>query len=148
GSLVAVAAAALITFWPQAGVIGQDLYVGNFVDLDPAPGATLDPFCGHRTYDTHTGDDVTFRSFRAIRIGLPVFSVSDGTVVESATGGFDFHYGTNTSPYDNHVSIRTADGLTFVYGHLRHDVKLRRGDVVRAGQQVGWAASSGNSSWP
>jgi hypothetical protein len=49
GQLVAAAFAAL-AFWPQAGVLGQDLYYANSVDLDPAAGATLDPFCGHRTY--------------------------------------------------------------------------------------------------
>jgi hypothetical protein len=101
-----------------------------------------------RTYDTHTGDDVTIRSFREVLIGVPVFSLTDGTVIESVHGGFDFHYGRNTSPYDNHVSIAAADGRSMVYGHLRHDVTLRRGDVVRAGQQIGWTASSGNSSWP
>jgi hypothetical protein len=52
GHLVAAAAAA-IAFWPQGGVLGQDLYFANSVDLDPAAGATLDPWCGTRTYDTH-----------------------------------------------------------------------------------------------
>jgi hypothetical protein len=136
------------TFWPQSGVLGQDLYLTNFVDLDAAPGSTLDPLCGNRTYDGHTGDDIVIRSFREIAIGVPVFSLTDGTVQEAARGGYDFHYGRNTSPNDNHVVVVAPDGRTLVYGHLRHDVKLRRGDTVQAGQQIGWTASSGNSSWP
>jgi hypothetical protein len=136
------------TFWPQSGLLGQDLYVTNFVDLDAAPGSTLDPMCGHRTYDTHTGDDVVIRSFREITIGVPVFSLTDGAVQEAARGGYDFHHGRDTSPNDNHVVVVAPDGRTLVYGHLRHDVTLRRGDTVRAGQQIGWTASSGNSSWP
>ena len=148
GQLVALLAAAAFTFWPQSGVLGRDLYLANTVDLDPAAGATLDPFCGHRTYDTHTGDDVVIRSFREITIGVPVFSLTDGTVIDAPRGGYDFHYGQNTSPYDNHISLKADDGRSFVYGHLRHDVTLRRGDRVRAGQQIGWTASSGNSSWP
>jgi hypothetical protein len=40
GHLVAAAFAAL-AFWPQAGVLGQDLYYANSVDLDPAAGTTL-----------------------------------------------------------------------------------------------------------
>jgi hypothetical protein len=42
GSLVATVFAAF-AFWPQAGVLGQDLYFTNSVDLDPAAAATLDP---------------------------------------------------------------------------------------------------------
>src|SRR5512140_1208722 len=159
--LLAVAAVALVcvgvafadagppfSFWPQGGVIGQDLYLANFVDLDPSDGGTLDPFCGHRTYDTHTGDDVTIRSFREQSIGVPIFSATDGIVHEVVDGNFDLHYGTHTSPYDNHVIVDAPDGRILVYGHLRRGIVLKRGSTVRAGQQIGWNGSSGNSSWP
>jgi hypothetical protein len=142
------AALAAIAFWPQAGVLGQDLYYANSVDLDPAQGAILDPWCGQRTYDGHTGVDVTMRSFREVQIGVPVFSVSDGTITEVQDGEFDFHSGPTVSLYDNHLIVASTDGRLFVYGHLRHGLTLRRGAVVRAGQQIAWAASSGNSSWP
>lgn len=52
-------------------MLGQDLTLVNSVDLDPSAGATLDPWCGHRTYDGHTGEDVFVRSFRD-------FEVQDG----------------------------------------------------------------------
>lgn len=148
GPLVAALAAAVFTFWPQSGLIGQDLYLTNFADLEPAPGRTLDPFCGTRTYDGHSGIDVIIRSFREIAIGVPVYSATDGRVQEVARGGFDFRWGSDTRPADNHVVIVAPDGRTLVYGHLRHDIALRRGDTVRAGRQIGWTASSGNSSWP
>jgi peptidase M23-like protein len=147
GPLVATALAAL-AFWPQAGVLGQDLYYANSVDLDPAAGATLDPWCGHRTYDTHTGDDITMRSFREVKIGVPVFSVSDGTITEVQDGMYDFHYGTTVSQFDNHLIVQAPDGRFFVYGHLRHGLTWKRGQTVHAGEQIAWAASSGNSSWP
>ena len=150
GHLVAkVAAAAVFSFWPQGGILGQDLTFVNSVDLDPAAGATLDPWCGTRTYDTHTGDDVTYRSFREIKIGVPVFSLTDGTVSEVQDGLNDFRYGPNLGPrFDNHVVVDAGDGRRFVYGHLRHNLTLQRGDVVHAGQQIAWSASSGNSAWP
>jgi hypothetical protein len=147
GQLVAAAFAAL-AFWPQAGVLGQDLYYANSVDLDPAAGATLDPFCGHRTYDTHSGVDVTMRSFREVKIGVPVFSVSDGTITEVQDGMFDFRFGPTVSTFDNHLIVQAPDGRFFVYGHLRNGLKWKRGQSVHAGQQLAWAASSGNSSWP
>jgi Peptidase family M23 len=147
GPLVATVFAAF-AFWPQAGVLGQDLYFTNSVDLDPAAAATLDPWCGSRTYDTHTGDDVVIRSFREAAIGVPVFSVTDGTVSEVQDGFYDWSYGTHTQPFDNHVDVTAPDGRIFVYGHLRHGLKLKRGVKVRTGQQLGWSGSSGNSSWP
>ena len=150
GPLVAkLAAAAVFAFWPQGGLLGQDLTLTNSVDLDPAAGATLDPWCGHRTYDTHTGEDVVFRSFREIKIGVPVFSLTDGTVYEVQDGLNDFRFGPNLGPrFDNHIVVDAGDGRRFVYGHLRHNLTLKRGDVVHAGQQIAWSASSGNSSWP
>jgi len=146
--MLVAALLAAFTFWPQAGVLGQDLYYTNSVDLDAAPGATLDPWCGHRTYDTHSGVDVVIRSFREVEIGVPIFSLTDGKVVEVQDGFYDFHYGSNTSPFDNHVIIDAPDGRFLVYGHLRHVLKWKRGQTVREGQQLGLNGSSGNSSWP
>jgi Peptidase family M23 len=147
GQLVAAVLAAF-SFWPQAGVLGQDLYFTNSVDLDTAAGATLDPWCGHRTYDGHTGDDVVIRSFREVEIGVPIFSLTDGKVAEVQDGFYDFRYGTNTSPFDNHIAIQAPDGRFLLYGHLRHGLEWKRGQTVRAGQQLGLNGSSGNSSWP
>jgi hypothetical protein len=90
--VAALAASAVFAFWPQGGVLGEDLTVANSVDLDPAAGATLDPWCGHRTYDGHNGEDVTVRSFREVQIGVPVFSLTDGTVWEVQDGQYDFQF--------------------------------------------------------
>ena len=62
------------TFFPLAGVLWQDLYIVNFVDLDPADGAVKDFACAGQTYDTHTGEDAIIRSFREQAIGVPVFA--------------------------------------------------------------------------
>jgi Peptidase family M23 len=146
--VAALAASAVFAFWPQGGVLGEDLTVANSVDLDPAAGATLDPWCGHRTYDGHNGEDVTVRSFREVQIGVPVFSLTDGTVWEVQDGQYDFQFGPTKSTFDNHLIVQTSEGRYFVYGHLRHGLQWHRGQHVRAGGQVGWSASSGNSSWP
>jgi murein DD-endopeptidase MepM/ murein hydrolase activator NlpD len=135
-------------FWPQGGILGQDLYLSNTTDLDPRPGVLLDPFCGTRTYDGHTGIDVTIRSFREVTIGVPVFAALDGEVTEAVDDYTDFHFGTDTSPYDNHVIVGSPGDQYTVYGHFRIGILVHRGERVHAGQQLGWTGSSGNSSAP
>jgi hypothetical protein len=136
-----------MTFYPQAGILWRDLYVNNFVDLDPGPGL-LDYACGTQTYDGHTGIDSEIRSFREVEIGVPIFAVLDGRVIQVTKGLYDRNHGSQRTPFDNNVVLEHGPGRFTVYGHLRKDVPVRRGQEVRAGQQVGWTASSGNSTWP
>src|SRR5262245_21907964 len=136
-----------LPFYPQAGVIGRDLYVANHVDLDSGPGIR-DFACGSQTYDGHTGQDSIIRSFREMDIGVPVFAVLDGEVISTQDGFYDHEFGPTRSQFDNHVVVQHGPGRFTIYGHLRRGLTLRRGDKVVAGQQLGWTASSGNSSWP
>lgn len=139
---------ATFPFYPQAGILWKDLYFANFVDLDPGPG-TLDWNCGHQTYDTHSGEDSIIRSFREKRIGVPVFAAIDGTVVDVSDLLPDEHVYETMTAVDNHVIISSRDReIHTVYGHLRKGVLVRVGQHVVAGQQLGWTASSGHSSWP
>ena len=141
--------AQLLGFYPQAGLIGQDLYVTNFVDLDEGPGVR-DFACGSHSYDGHSGIDTIIRSFREARIGVPVFAALDGRVlsVQQAVGG-DFNYGPTVSRFDNHVVLDHGGDQQTVYGHLMwKSIKVKRGQWVLAGTQIGLTASSGNSSWP
>ena len=135
------------TFYPQAGILWQDLYPNNFVDLDPGPGIR-DYRCGTQTYDGHTGTDSDIRSFREMDIGVPVFAALDGRVISVQDGEYDRRYGPTQSRFDNHVVVEHGTGRFTIYGHLRKGIALKRNDRVVAGQQVGWTASSGNSSWP
>jgi Peptidase family M23 len=136
-------------FFPQAGILWQDLFVYNFVDLDPG-GGTLDWSCSHQTYDTHTGEDSIIRSFREQAIGVPVFAALDGRVTEVQGPNWpDDSWGTDTRPNDNHVVIAHANRQETVYGHLkRGSISVRVGERVLAGQQIGLTGSSGNSSGP
>jgi murein DD-endopeptidase MepM/ murein hydrolase activator NlpD len=136
-----------LTFYPQAGILWQDLYPANFVDLDQGPGLR-DFACGTQTYDGHTGIDTTIRSFREMDIGVPVFAALDGRVLSVQDGEFDRNFGPRAPRFDNHVVVEHGTGRFTIYGHLRKGIKLKRNDKVVAGQQIGWTASSGNSSWP
>jgi murein DD-endopeptidase MepM/ murein hydrolase activator NlpD len=137
-----------LAFYPQAGILGQDVFVNNFVDLDPGPGVR-DWRCGARSYDGHTGIDSDIRSFREQRIGVPVFAALDGRVLSVQTGINDFSHGSLRGPFDNHIVLEHPDGRHTVYGHLADkSITLRRGALVRAGQQIALTASSGNSTGP
>ena len=136
-----------LTFYPQAGILWRDLYPNNFVDLDPGPGLR-DYACGAQTYDGHTGTDSDLRSFREMDIGVPVFAALDGRVISVQDGEFDRNHGQTSARFDNHVVLEHGRGRFTIYGHLRKGIELRRNDRVVAGQQLGWTASSGNSSWP
>jgi hypothetical protein len=136
-----------LTFYPQAGIMWQDLYPANFVDLDPSPGIR-DFACGTQTYDGHTGTDSTIRSFREMDIGVPVFAALAGRVLSVEDGEYDRRFGPTVTQFDNHVVLEHGPGRFTIYGHLRKGIALKRGQRVVAGQQIGWTASSGNSSWP
>ena len=136
-----------LTFYPQAGILWQDLYPGNFVDLDPGPGIR-DFECGTQTYDGHTGTDSVIRSFREMDIGVPVFAALAGRVLSVQDGEYDRRFGPTVSQFDNHVVLEHGAGRFTIYGHLRKGIALKRGQHVVAGQQIGWTSSSGNSSWP
>ena len=136
-----------LTFYPQAGILWRDLYPHNFVDLDPGP-EVRDFACGAQTYNGHTGTDSDLRSFREMDIGVPVFAALDGRVISVQDGEFDRNHGRTAARFDNHVVLEHGQGRFTIYGHLRRGIGLKRNDRVVAGQQLGWTASSGNSSSP
>ncbi len=139
--------AAAFTFYPQAGILWRDLYPNNFVDLDSGPGVR-DYACRAQTYAGHTGVDSEVRSFREMDIGVPVFAALDGRVISVQDGQFDRNHGPTAARVDNHVELGHGSGRFTIYGHLRNGIELRRNDRVVAGQQLGWTASSGSSTWP
>jgi murein DD-endopeptidase MepM/ murein hydrolase activator NlpD len=149
GAAAAEAPAPLLGFYPQAGILGQDLFVTNHVDLDPGTG-TLDFACAHDTYDGHGGQDTGIRSFREVKIGVPVFAALDGRVLSVQLGiGGDFNWGPTVSRFDNHIILQHGQDVITVYGHLlRRSIKVEEGQFVVAGTQIGLTASSGNSSGP
>jgi Peptidase family M23 len=81
-------------------------------------------------------------------IGVPVFAALDGRVISVQDGEFDRNHGQTTARFDNHVVLEHGTGRFTIYGHLRKGIKLKRNDKVVSGQQIGWTASSGSSTWP
>jgi hypothetical protein len=131
----------------MGGTLFRDLWVNNFVDLDPSSGL-LDWDCSAYTYNGHQGSDALIRTFGEQLIGVPVLSALDGVVIDSHDGEDDMNTEWLGQP-SNYVIIDHGDGRIVYYWHLKKwSVAVTPPDVVTAGQQIGLAASSGNSNYP
>ncbi len=136
-----------IQFFPIAGNLYQDIFMGSFVDLDPSPG-WIDFDCTDYTRDTHEGIDAGPRWFAEQRIGVPVFAAQDGVVIVAADGEDDENTAGSTTP-GNLVFIDHGDGQVGYYYHLKkNSVAVAVNDTVQAGQQIAMAGSSGYSFGP
>jgi murein DD-endopeptidase MepM/ murein hydrolase activator NlpD len=138
---------AIFKFFPQAGTLWQDLFIGNYVDVDPTAGV-LDFECNARAYNGHNGHDVSINSFQYQAIGVPVFAVQDGTVTLATDGNPDQNTQALGQP-DNTVRIDHGGGLETRYHHMKNgSIAVSVGQQVVAGQQIGSTASAGNSTYP
>lgn len=77
--------------------------------------------------------------------GSNVLAANGGTV----TKAYNPYEGQNTSPgsYGNYIVIDHGGGLVTLYGHLK-SVMVSEGQQVQAGQLIGLAGSTGNSTGP
>jgi len=81
--------------------------------------------------NTHTGLDFAAPS------GTPVMSITNGTVTSVEYAG----------AYGNQVIVTTEDGEELWYCHLTA-YAVSVGDVVRAGEVIGYVGSTGNTTGP
>lgn len=77
--------------------------------------------------------------------GTNILAANSGTV----TKAYNPYEGQNTSPgsYGNYIVIDHGGGLVTLYGHLK-SVMVSEGQQVQAGQLIGLAGSTGNSTGP
>lgn len=134
-------------FFPQAGIHGQDLFLGNFVDLDSSSGI-LDWDCSDFTYNGHRGHDSAIRGFREQAIGVPVYAALDGVVIDAHDGEDDMSIEATQKPA-NYVVIDHGDGYFGLYWHFkRGSVAVAVDQTVAMGTQIGLTGSSGFSTGP
>jgi hypothetical protein len=135
------------TFFPQAGTLWQDLFMNNFVDLDPGSGIK-DFDCSGYTYNGHNGHDSDIDSFKRQEIGVPIFAALDGMVVDAHDGEFDMNTAASNVPA-NYVVLGHGDGHYTYYWHMKKgSVAVSLNQFVPAGTQIGLTGSSGSSTAP
>lgn len=137
----------LYPIYPQAGIWGGDVLPSNYVDLDPRNGLfSFD--CNQFTYNGHNGVDTEIGTFESQEIGVPVYAVMDGRIINAVDGYYDRNTTWDNQP-SNYVVIDHGNNLITYYYHLkRGSVSVNKSDRVSAGQQIGLIASSGISTGP
>ena len=74
--------------------------------------------------------------------GSEIYAAADGLVTDVRMDGFSDPL---LKPYGNQVRIQHAGGYQTIYAHLS-EVVVMRGQIVKAGQLIGLAGKTGNSS--
>jgi ELWxxDGT repeat protein len=131
---------------PLGGTPFQTWGIVNYVDVNPLTPAFQDYNGGNYTYDGHTGHDMTLSNFGLMDDGVPDYAAAAGTVVAVQDGNFDRNTASSNAPA-NFVEIDHGNGWHTLYYHLRTDtILVHVGDRVVAGQVLGLAGSSGDST--
>ena len=131
---------------------GEGLVVGDMALPLEEEHFVNDMNGGIGSYEGHPGYDFT------VPIGTPVYSLVDGTVVETESNRPDYPAGRGlaqvlaSDDLGNFVRIRPDDSpnLMVNYMHLTEDdgVLVEEGDTVEKGEQIGRVGNSGKSTAP
>lgn len=144
---------------PLACELGRTCWIPNYVDHKPGPGL-LDYMCGDATYDAppgdrHKGTDFAVRDQAAMRAGVPVLAAAAGVVVGMRDGMADAVLKNPKDPAiskkecGNGVRIKHENDLSTQYCHMRKgSVRVRAGERVTRGQQLGLVGLSGLTVFP
>lgn len=106
-----------------------------------APGTyTVTSGYGPRWGTFHAGLDF------AAPTGTPIYAAADGVVVQGADRPQGSVQGFGSWIW---LDCQNSVGRDFIYGHVHHPgIKVRAGDRVRAGQQIGVVGNEGQSTGP
>jgi hypothetical protein len=152
--------------WPMRMTGDYDMYnyfnLQNYVDQDPDidpdgdDNNSEDPYvedyqCNNRTYDSHRGQDINLWPFWWRMMDnnyVMAIAAAPGEIIEIDDGHFDKNCSCTEPP--NIIKIEHADGSVSSYWHLKKNTITSKaeGDMVEAGEFLGFIGSSGCSSWP
>ena len=141
--------------FPANCTIGETCFLQQGPDVNPAPDAAVDSFCGGATYEGHDGTDIRIRSMTEIGT-VDVLAAADGTVLGVRDGVPDRLI---TSDADraaiqgiecgNGVLIDNGDGWQTQYCHMQSgSVAVAKGQPVKRGVVLGRIGASGNAQFP
>ncbi len=140
--------------WPVACTLGKDCFIQNYVDADPSPGRA-DFHCGPLTYDGHDGTDIRLLDLATMQRGVDVLAAADGTVLRVRDGQPDVSVDERGKAAvegiqaGNGAIIDHGNGWQTLYAHMkRGSLKVKPGEVVKAGQPLGQIGLSGDTEFP
>jgi murein DD-endopeptidase MepM/ murein hydrolase activator NlpD len=140
---------------PLTCILGQTCWVANYVDVDTSGGAS-DFRCRKRTYDGHDGVDFAIRDLGVMEQRVPVVASAPGVVKNVRDGMEDVAISDEASrarikgrECGNGVLIEHDGGWQTQYCHLRQgSIKVKAGDRVQTGSQLGLVGLSGKTEFP
>jgi murein DD-endopeptidase MepM/ murein hydrolase activator NlpD len=139
---------------PIACTINVDCWIAKYFDADPGPGAS-DYLDGSRTNDKHRGTDFAIRDLDAMKAGVAVLASADGKVRALRDGMDDINVrvigveAIKGRECGNAVVIDHAPGWATQYCHLRKgSVRVKKGQTVKAGDEIGLVGQSGLAEFP
>ena len=101
-------------------------------------GPRKNPVTGRQEH--HNGDDYS------VPAKTPIYAAADGYVVEGKDRAPN-----SVDGFGNWIWIdaQRAFGKDLIYGHMEHrDILVKRGDLVKAGDLIGYVGSAGQSTGP
>jgi hypothetical protein len=133
---------------------GVDCFIQNLVDTDPGP-QFRDYACGVLGYNSDTGVDFRLRNHADRRRGVAVQAAADGIVTRLRDGMTDTgippegEAGLQGRFGGNAVVIEHGHGWETQYSHLAQGtIRVKIGDVVKAGQAIAQVGFSGRTQFP
>jgi len=140
-----------LTF-PVGCDIGRSCWVQKLFDHDAGPGRR-DYRCGTLTTDGHDGVDIRLRTMSEMHAGFAVLASAAGTVLRTRDGEPDVstaeRHALDGKEAGNAVVIDHGGDWQTQYSHLRlGSIRVRPGERVAAGDEIGLIGLSGNSEYP
>jgi hypothetical protein len=149
-----VCAAPPVLVTPVRCTLGEDCFIQNYVDHDAGPD-WRDYACGRLSYDGHKGTDFRVLDLAQMEKGVAVVAAAAGRVIGVRDGEPDVSVrvrgreNLNGRDAGNGVLIDHGDGWQTQYSHLRRgSVRVRMGQSVAAGDELGLVGLSGNTEFP
>lgn len=99
--------------------------------LWPTTSTRITSYYGPRKSGNHTGLDI------GVALNSPIYAVKGGTVIFSGWNG----------NYGYQVKIQHSNGVVTAYAH-NNKLLVKKGDIVKAGQEIAKSGSTGNSTGP
>ncbi|SDI10031.1 M23 family metallopeptidase [Salipiger marinus] len=151
-SAAPVAAESFVLHWPLDCTLGQDCFIEDYVDDDPAPGQQRDFACGLNSRDAHKGTDLALISFDLMERGVAVRAAAPGTVLRLRDSMADDRLMTGVTDQNacgNAVLIDHGDGWQTLSCHMkRGSVAVTPGQTVATGDLLGEVGLSGQTNHP
>ena len=141
--------------FPVNCTLDQDCFLQQFTDMDGSPDI-IDPFCSSTTYNGHKGTDIRLRTLKDIDKNIEVVAAAAGTVKGVRKNQPDKIVESDADRQaiegvecGNGVVIDHGNTIETQYCHLKQfSPQVKSGDVVKAGDVIGYVGSSGLAQFP